>query len=312
MIHPIRRWAREIHRRSVWQVLFVYLVGGWIALFTIETATQRIGLPGWTPGMALVLFLLLLPIVVATALVQGGLPWLRMVDAVDPNELEGLTPADVLVVPESHPLYGISLLTWRNAILLGVMSVALLVTSVVAYLTMWALGIGPVGSLLAQGVIREGEPVLVTDFENHTDERDLGVVLADVLSADLSQSTLVRVADRDRVADALRSLGDFDGAALTPARGFDVALAEQLRVVLNGEVYRTGASYRLSVAVVLPPNTSPVARFREAVEHRSEIVPALDLLGEKVRAKLGESLRDIRAETPLVELVGAELPPGGR
>ena len=141
MIHAIRKLAREIHRRSVWQVLGVYLAMGWVGLQGVELLTDRIGLPGWTPTMAIILMALLLPVTIATAAVQGGLPWLRIEDVVDPNELVGLTPEDVHVVPEAHPLYGQGLFTWRNAVLSGVMSLALLVTSVVAYLTMWALGI---------------------------------------------------------------------------------------------------------------------------------------------------------------------------
>ena len=43
---------------------------------------------------------------------------------IDPNELPGLTPEQVLVIPEAHPLYGSRLFTWRNAVLGAVTSTA--------------------------------------------------------------------------------------------------------------------------------------------------------------------------------------------
>lgn len=304
LIHPIRKLAREVHRRSVWQVLGMYLVLGWVTLEGIRWATVRIGLPEWTPTMALVLMGLLLPVTIATAVVQGGLPGLRMVDAVDPNELEGLTPEQVHVIPEAHPLYRKGILTWRNSVLLGVMSAALLCTSVVAYLTMWALGIGPVGSLLAQGLVEESGAVLVAEFQNRTDEMGLSEALTAALEADLGESALLTVFDSERRAAALTRMGRSPDEAVTPAVARRLAQAEGIPALVEGDVARVGRGYRISVRIVLWPGTSAVSQFRETVADHDELVPALDLLSERVRAKFGESLRVIRAGTPLVELYG--------
>ena len=307
MIHAIRKLAREIHHRSVWQVLGVYLAMGWVGLQGVELLTDRIGLPGWTPTMAIVLMALVLPVTIATAAVQGGLPWLRIEDVVDPNELEGLTPEEVHVVPEAHPLYGEGLFTWRNAVLLGVLSLALLVTSVVAYLTMWALGIGPVGSLVAQGVIGVSDPVLLAEFDNRTDDVSLGPALTDAFEADLSESQLVSLVDELRIAEALVRMGYESSTPVTSAIARELASAEGIKVLVLGDIARFGSGYRLSVRIVLPPGTSPVSEFRETVAGDEDLVSAIDVLSERVRAKFGESLRVIRSGSPLVELYGPRL-----
>jgi hypothetical protein len=310
VIHGIRKLAREIHQRSVWQVLGAFLVVGWISLELIVWATDRLGLPGWTPTMALVLMALVLPVVVATAVVQGGLPeWLQIED-IDPNELEGLTPEQVHVIPEAHPLHAVRLFTWRKAVLVGVMSLALLVTSVVAYLTMWALGIGPVGSLLAQGLIDDGEPVLLATFENRTDVPGLGEAMRDAFEADLAESQLVTVVDGERVARALREMNRNVSSRLSLALAQDVAVSEGIRVVVHGEVAGSGRDgYRLTIGVFLSPGSSSVSQFRETVDDADELVPAIDVLAERTRARLGESLRVIRSERPLVDQYGPELIP---
>jgi TolB-like protein/Flp pilus assembly protein TadD len=70
----LRRLIREVHRRSLWQVVGIYLVACWIAYQVVLDVSQGLGLPEWLPGLAIMLFIVGLPIVVATAFVQEGLP----------------------------------------------------------------------------------------------------------------------------------------------------------------------------------------------------------------------------------------------
>ena len=68
----LKRLIHEIHRRSLWQVLGIYLVGSWIAFQGVEALVSGLGLPEWVPGFAVVLLVIGLPIVMATAFVQEG------------------------------------------------------------------------------------------------------------------------------------------------------------------------------------------------------------------------------------------------
>ena len=66
----LRDLIREIHRRSIWQVLAIYVGGSWVVWEAIEGISGTAGLPDWVPGAALILILIGLPIVLATAFVQ--------------------------------------------------------------------------------------------------------------------------------------------------------------------------------------------------------------------------------------------------
>ena len=68
----LKRLIQEIHRRSLWQVLGIYLGGAWVALQGIEALVSVLGLPEWIPAFALVLLIVGLPIVLATAFVREG------------------------------------------------------------------------------------------------------------------------------------------------------------------------------------------------------------------------------------------------
>jgi hypothetical protein len=53
-------------------VLGIYLVGAWLAFQGIEALVSGLGLPERVPGLAVVLLIVGLPIVLATAFVQEG------------------------------------------------------------------------------------------------------------------------------------------------------------------------------------------------------------------------------------------------
>jgi hypothetical protein len=69
----LKHVIREAHRRSLWQVLSVYLVGSWGSLQVVEGVTENAGLPDWVPPFSLILLIIGLPVVLATAIVQEGI-----------------------------------------------------------------------------------------------------------------------------------------------------------------------------------------------------------------------------------------------
>jgi serine/threonine-protein kinase len=125
----LKQLIHEIHRRSVWQVLGIYLVGGWLVLQVVDTLAGALNLPPWAASLALFLLIIGLPIVVATAVIQqgvrGGEPPPGGPDtasaAVEPPEEDGTNATQAWQASLSEG----SLLTWRRALLGGVGALAL-------------------------------------------------------------------------------------------------------------------------------------------------------------------------------------------
>lgn len=118
-----RKLIQETHRRSLWQVLGIYVVGSWLAIQVVQTLTESLGLPTWFPAFAVVLLIVGLPIVIATAFVQEGVR--RREPQVDLEAVErtagGTTiPGTGVVEGTQHRFF-----TWRNAIIGGVGALAL-------------------------------------------------------------------------------------------------------------------------------------------------------------------------------------------
>jgi len=308
-MHFLRKLVREVHRRSVWQVIGIYLAGAWGVLQVVDYMTQFAGLPEWTPSMAFVLLLIGLPITVATAFIQQGVPGLTddPNDEIDPNELEGMTPEEVHRNPAAHPLANSGMFTWRNAVLGGVGAGVLLLGSVAAYLLMWSFGIGPVGSLVAQGVLDERDPIILAEFENRTDDDALGAVVTGALRVDLLESQIVTLVDGRLVDEVLQRMGRPTDEPLTAEVAREVAVREGIKAVIEGDVSRVGTGYLLAARVVLAEDGTTLAAFRETAEGDDGLLPAIDRISQSLREKAGESLRDIRAGEPLESVTTSSL-----
>ena len=43
----LKQLIQEVHRRSLWQVLLIYIAAGWVVFEIVQTVTEGLGLPTW-------------------------------------------------------------------------------------------------------------------------------------------------------------------------------------------------------------------------------------------------------------------------
>lgn len=303
----LKRIIHEVHRRSLWQVLGIYLAGSWVTLQVVGAVTESAGLPDWTPGMALVVLLVLLPVVMATAFVQEGMPGgseaREAAAAVVGDGRVALGPEEAIAPEGLHH----RVLSWRTVGLGALGAFTLLGLSIFAYFVMWSSGIGPVGNLQAQGVLEEGAPVILAELENRTDDEELGAVLTVALAADLAQSAAIRMYAGEELGDALGRMGLGRSDAVTPAIARELAVREGIPAWIEGEVGSVGSSFVLTARVVASADGRPAATFREAAPTEDKLLGALERLSREIRERVGESLRAINATPPLLQVTTPSL-----
>lgn len=317
----LKQLIHEVHRRSLWQVLGIFLAASWGVLQVVEVLTETAGLPDWTPTMALVLLLLGLPICLATAFVQEGLPGETEdaasatgrssrgggVDAgTSSTSTTAAAPVENLAAgtgsldrPTTRPSKTRRMLTWRNAVLGGIGAFALLGFSLLAYFVMWSTGIGPIGNLQAQGLIDEGDPVLLADFDNRSNDPTLGEVVTEALRVDLATTDAITVVEASSVAEILSMMGREDDAPVRGGVAQEVALRGGYRAIIEGEVGSAGSGYVLLASIRSTSNGQTIATFRRTAADAGEVIAAIDGLSQDIRERAGESLRSIRADEPL-------------
>ena len=101
----------EIHRRSLWQVVLIYVGGALVAYQAIQALTEGLGLPAWFPGLAVVLFIIGLPVVVATACVREEAGPRAPASEVEAESIEPRAAEARRKAVTRHRRF----LTWRNA-----------------------------------------------------------------------------------------------------------------------------------------------------------------------------------------------------
>ncbi len=315
----MRRLIREIHRRSLWQVLGLYVAGSWVALQVVNEVVDSVALPGWVSGAAVVLLILGFPIVLATAFVQqgagadggaaaGGSPRPESVpgDAGRPVPAGGPAPAGAPISPppraRSHRW-----LTWRNAVVGGVGAFALLGISTAAYVASRTLGIGPAATLVARGVLDSEDRILLADFSNRTADSLLAGVVTEALRIDLAQSNVVRLAEQSLVASGL------DRMELPPETRVDATLGrllaqrEGIKAVLTGEIGAVGSNYVLTAQLLEPATGEVLFSHRETADGEDRIIEGINRLSRRIRERIGESLASIRGAPPLERVTTSDL-----
>ncbi len=286
-----------LKERSTWQVLAVYLGVSWVALQVVDLLKQNMGLPDWVFPFALVLLVIGLPIILATAMLHGR-P--SVSGRAAPAEA---TPGESPSAPTDPSPRG--LFTWRNALAGGALAFVLLAAVTTAFMFMRNRGIGPVGSLVAKGLIDERSPVILADFV--ADDAGLSRAATEAFRVDLSQTRIVKVAERSSLDAAMERMQVDPGQPLTEAVAREIAYREGMPAVIAGEITEAGGSYVLTARVVSAADGVELASHRETAREAREIIPAIDRLSGKIREKIGESFTSLRSDAPLAAVTTSSL-----
>lgn len=100
------------------------------------------------------------------------------------------------------------------------------------YMTMRVLGIGPVATLLAQGVLEERDVVIEADFDDNTGDSTLAFALSGAIQTDLTQSPTMTVMSPGDLAAALQRMERAPQVHVTPALAREIAMREGVKAVL--------------------------------------------------------------------------------
>jgi eukaryotic-like serine/threonine-protein kinase len=328
---PLGVW-QAIRRARLLRILAVYLTTAFVVLQAVDIFVDRLALPDWFFPGAIVLLLVGLPIIVATALVQSAPGATALADIEPDRRAEPAPEAGDAGAPDPHHVATTSAgpparrrgpagpvafadvaavardwLTWHRTLAGGALAFVLLILSVTGYTAMRTLGIGPVGSLVAAGVIDARERILIADFQSLTGDTLLAGVVTEAFRIDFSQSPVVTVVEPAFVRDVLRRMERDPVVRLDDVLAREVALRDGIKAVVTGEIAAAGSGYVISARLVATESQQVLAAFRETASGEAAIIPALDRLSKRLRERIGESLRTIRGNAPLEQVTTASL-----
>src|SRR5437762_675967 len=193
-------------------------------------------------------------------------------------------------------------LTWRRSLLSAASGFGLLGLVTATHAAMRQLGIGPAGTLVASGVLAQRDRLVLADFVNRPADSTLGPSLTEALRVDLAQSGVIRLLDAATVGQALGRMGREPAASLDLALARDLAQREGAKAVVHGQIDPLGRGYVVSAELVGASDGAALVAVRENAQDDGAIIGAVDRLSHRLRERIGESLKSIRASDPLEQV----------
>ena len=288
------------------KVLGLYVLATGAVALLAKAAVVGIGLPDWVfPGAVLVM-LLGLPALLATAYVKRVA---RQAVTATPT----LTPGGSMVarVPsgtmatmalKAHPH-----VSFRRTARGGVYAMGTFVALVTGFMTLRALGIGPWGSLLAAGSLAADSRIVLADFTAAAEDSSLAPIVGEAVRAALSQSTSIRVIEAAEVSDLLQQMQRRRETRLDADIAREVATRAGAAAVLGGRLARVGTGYAVSLELTSTADRVSLASYQGTADGVKDLLSVVDQLARKLRGRIGESLKRVQRSVPLQQATTGSL-----
>ncbi len=187
--------------------------------------------------------------------------------------------------------------------MIGVAALVVLVVAVLAFSGLLPGTVRPA----AAGFFTERDRVVVSDFDNETDQPALGLAVREAVMTDLEQSKYVNVVERANIDGVLQRMRLPDTMRVDADVAVEVARRQGYPAVVTGSVIPLGAGYQLSVRIIEASTGEVAVRLRETAAGDDEVVEAVERLTHLTRRHLGESLLSVRRSDPLPALTTSSL-----
>lgn len=292
---PVLLGGRGMLRRALW-----WYAGSLVAVLVLaQAAVVGIGLPDWVlPGAAIVM-LLGLPVILFTGYVQSVAH--RTLTATPGSRTGQNTMASLALRASPH-------LSWNRTARGGIYALSMFIVAVGVFMLLRAAGVGPFGSMLAAGQLGSTDQLLLADFRVVGGDSSLGATISEAVRSNISQSKVIRLLSPAAVSEALQRMRRGPGERLTLPLARELALRDGIPAVIDGEIVGVGGGFLVTIRLVTADSGLELAGFRKAAGRVTDLIPVVDALSLKLRGRIGESLKDVRASTPLAQATTSSLP----
>ncbi len=149
----------------------------------------------------------------------------------------------------------------------------------------------------------ERDWIVITDFENHTEETIFDKSLNTAFSLSINQSRYINVITRKRMLETLKRMKKEDRQYIDGETGREIAIREGIKLYLVPGISRVGNQYILTVKIQEAKTDSILRSEVLYAKNQNKIIEKLDELTKKVRRNLGESRYEILEQSkPLLKV----------
>jgi tetratricopeptide (TPR) repeat protein len=289
---------------AVRRALVAYVLAFVAIVIVAKAAIVGIGLPDWVMPASIVLMILGLPVIAATAYTQRVA---RRTLASTPRTTPGGSGAYRSTM-ETLALKASPHLSWGRAAAFGVYGLGGFVAVIGSFMALRASGIGPFGSLLGAGKLNDRDKIIVADFTSTGADTTLGSVVSEAVRADLGQSPIVSVVTPQTVAAALQRMQRPQNTRVDTGVARQVALREGVKAIVAGDVHSlAGGGYVVTMRLVSADSGQELTSLSGSAAGAKDLIPTIGGLTHRLRGRMGESLKHLQTSPGLAQVTTTSL-----
>jgi serine/threonine protein kinase/tetratricopeptide (TPR) repeat protein len=149
--------------------------------------------------------------------------------------------------------------------------------------------------------LTDKDTIVLSDFDNKTDDSVFDDTLKQGLSVQLEQSPFLGLVSERKVNETLKLMGRQAGDRLTPEVTHEVCQRTGSKAMLTGSVAGLGSQYVIGLKAVNCNTGDVLAEAQEQAAGKEAVLKALDAAAVSLRGKLGESLSSVQKYATPVE-----------
>jgi Flp pilus assembly protein TadD len=161
--------------------------------------------------------------------------------------------------------------------------------------------------------LNETDTVVLADFTNKTNDAVFDEALRQGLAVQLEQSPFLSLVSDQRTRQTLQLMGKSPDAKLTPEIARELCERTASKAYLSGTISNIGSQYVLGINAVNCQTGDTLAQEQATADSKEHVLGALGDAANKLREKLGESLKTVhklatpieQATTPSLEALQA-------
>ena len=156
--------------------------------------------------------------------------------------------------------------------------------------------------------LTEKDTVVLTEFENKTQDPVFDDTLRQALTVKLEQSPFLNILSERKTEQTVRLMGLRVDQPITGEIARDLCQRVGGKVTLAGSIVNLGGEYVVGLTATNCATGDSIATQQARASQKSDVLKALDKAASQLRDKLGESLASIQKfDTPLEETTTSSL-----
>jgi TolB-like protein len=311
--NPIQLW-QELKQRKVVRSMTVYIAGAFAILQAIDMIFPRVGLPAWSETLVIIFLAVgLVAVIILTWIYDITPEGIKRTSHEEQSDDEGKPQVEYVITGRESTMSQSrevlksfeNVLYAENARQSGKKgriysySSAVVIFSVLVLFTFSSANTVP---------FQKRDWIVITDFENLTQNPVFDKSLYTAFTLTASQSRYINILPRSRMLEAMARMKISNQESVDDITGREISVREGIDLYVVPSISEVGTRYVIAAKIMDSKSGNLLQSEVAYAKNQDEILGRLDMLSKRLRRHLGESRYNIAGQDkPLSKVTTSSL-----